>query len=516
MPIKYDDKQVKRPNEELEYSLEQIEELDECSKDIWYFMKYVKIIHPDKGKIFFEPYDYQIELINKYFNNRFNIALCSRQSGKTTSVGVYSLWFSIFNKDKIVGIVSNKEASAKMILNRIKTMYEELPVWLKPGVTEYSKTFIAFDNGTRILISATSPDAFRGETLNLLIADEFAFVPAHDADAFWASNYPTISASQESKIIIISTPNGMFNLFHSLYVQAEGGNNNFIHTTVSWENVPGRDDEWAKEQIKNLGKTKFAQEFAVEFLGSTNTVIDTEVLKKLMNAWTEPLLYDLKNRLAIFEKPEENGVYVIGVDPSKGTGEANSAVQILKIESLSPIKLKQVAVFFDNTTDVYEFSDIVNRLSYYYNNGYIMCENNGEGSAVIARLWWEHENENLINTGSKTANLGIRALKGTKTKAVLLMKKIIEDWSIILYHRETIEELGSFIEENGKFFGKDKPHDMISALYWAVYFLEMNILDEKFDFRKKEMEDDMWGILTDVDEKEQDWSWLTKTGPLMS
>lgn len=417
----------------------------------------------------------------------------------------------MFHDNKNIGIVSNKESSAKMILHRIKKTYEQLPPWLKPGVTEYSKTFISFDNGTRLVISATSADAFRGETMNLLVCDEFAFVPGSQAEDFWASNYPTISASKEAKIIIISTPNGLFNIYHRIYSEAEIGKNTFVWTKVSWERVPGRDEEWAKEQIQNLGQRKFDQEFAVKFIGSTNTVIEPDVLKVILKNSKEPSARDLNNRLEIFKHPEDDCIYVMGCDVAKGTGEHYSVIQVLKIDSIKPIKMTQVAVFHDNMTDIYDFAEVINRLSKYYNNAHIMVENNAEGAAVVRRLWWEHENENLVNSGSKEASLGIRATRSTKPKAVLLMKKIIEDGCMRIYHMKTLKELGSFIEENGKFFGKDQNDDLVSGIYWACYLFEMDILDETFEFKKTE-DDDAWGVLSDIDNiVEEDWSWLTNS-----
>lgn len=431
----------------------------------------------------------------------------------TTVVAAYVLWYAIFHDDKQVGLVSNKESSAKMILSRIKRAYEQLPVWLKPGVTEYSKTFIAFDNGTKINVAATSADAFRGDTMNILVCDEFAFVPGHQAEEFWAANYPTISASKQSKIIIISTPNGLFNIYHRLYVGAELGKNTFVSTKVTWREVPGRDDEWAEEQRRNLGDRQFNQEFAVEFIGSVNTVIKPEVLEVILKQSESPILKDLDFRLSIWEKPKKECKYVLGVDPAAGTGDNYSAIQVLRIDSLKPIKLQQVAVFHHNTTDVYEFADIVNRLCYFYNGAYIMCENNGEGSAVVKRIWWEHENENLVNSGAKESNIGIRATGGrgggTKSKAVLLMKKLIEDGSLRLVDDKTLKELGSFIESNGKYEGKDMNDDLVSALYWAVYLFEMNILDESYTFRQDKEDEKVWGVLTDVESSiEEDWSWL--------
>lgn len=167
MSIKYSD-YVKKPFEECEYTPEQISELAYCSEDIDEFLKYVKIIHPDRGKIIFEPYDFQYEILNTVQDNRFSVILCARQSGKTTVISVYALWYAVFNSNVNIGIVSNKEKSAISILTRLKEIYEELPAWIKPGVKQYNKMSVHFDNGSKIFVSTTSADAFRGETLNLL------------------------------------------------------------------------------------------------------------------------------------------------------------------------------------------------------------------------------------------------------------------------------------------------------------------------------------------------------------
>ncbi len=512
MAIRYDD-YVKRPNQELEYTEDHIKEMIKCRDDIHYFVQnYVKIVTLDHGEVLFRPRDYQNETLELLANNRFFVGLWARQSGKTTIVAAYALWYAIFNADKNIGMVSNKESSAKRILDGMKRMYEGLPPWLKPGVTEYAKTSITFDNGTKLIISATTQDAFRGWPMNIVICDEFAFVPKNNAEDFWSSNYPTISSSTESKIIIISTPNGMFNIFHRIWMGAINPNkedaNSFVAQKVLWDRVPGRDKAWAKEQIKNLGIHGFNQEFGCKFLGSTNTVINPEVLRTLLNTHVEPDLYDLKNRLRVWEKPKEGALYVMGVDPAKGTGEHDSCIQIFKINSRIPIDMEQVAVFQDNMTDVYNFSQIIHKLSIYYNGAYIMCENNGEGSAVITQLWWTYENEGLVNTGAKAVNLGIRSNRNNKPRAVLLMKKLIEDGSVKIKDKETIEQLSSYIEDEAKFYGKDKPDDLVDSMFWAFYLFEMNVMSEDWQFKKDEKENDAWGILSDIEDDIDDWSWL--------
>ena len=502
---------VKKPLAEYDYSVEEIKELQKCSESIWPFLKHVKIVHPDRGRIFFKPYAYQKKLLETVLDNRFNVFLLSRQSGKSTTVAAYALWYAIFNADKTIGIVSNKQISAIDILHRITIMYEELPVWLKPGVESLGKMGIEFDNGTRILVSATSADAFRGRTINVLVADEFAFVRKHVADEFWSANYPTISASEEAKIIIISTPCGVFNQFHTIYTMAERKENEFKALKFDWRVVPGRDEKWAENQRKNLGLRRFRQEYAVEFLGSIATVIDATILEDLYTMTEDPVDHQLGGDFIIYEKPIDGAQYILGVDSAKGTGENYSVIQVLKLESMKPIKLSQVAKYRSNVVDVFRFADTVNKVAYFYNNAYIMVENNAEGSAVVNRLWWEHENEGLVNTGSKAQDLGIRATTKTKPRAVLLMKKLIEDGSLSIVDYDTVAELSSFIEQNNKFFGKDTNDDTVSALYWAVFILEMNLFEESYELHKgtKQEEDEGWGILSDV-EPGEDFSWLTK------
>lgn len=344
--------------------------------------------------------------------------------------------------------------------------------------------------------------------------DEFAFVRKTIAEDFWSANYPTISSSVDAKIIIISTPCGMWNLFHKIYTEAEHCENTFVPLKFTWRDVPGRDKEWADEQRKNLGKVKFAQEQLVEFLGSTNTVIDPNVLEILINGIDEPETTDLGGKLLIYEKPRDDCKYVIGTDTAKGTGENYSVAQILRIESLTPLKFVHVAKFESNTIDVYSFADVINRLSYYYNNAFIMCENNSEGSTVVNRIWWEHENPNLINSGSKTTDLGIRATKTTKPKAVLLMKKLLEDGDLVIKDRETIKQLSSFVDDNGKYRGRDTNDDCVSALYWAIYIVEMNILEHyninALEEKAKNNDEaaEVWGILSDASAPEEDFQWL--------
>jgi hypothetical protein len=486
---------VKKPYEEYEYTVEEGQELLKCSEDFWAFLKHVKIIHPDDGRITFEPYQYQKDIFDLILNNRFVVTMVARQSGKSTLVAVYLVWYAIFHDDKRVGVVSNNEDGAIDIIDKCKLIYEELPYYLKPGATKYDVKTIGFDNGSIIRGAATSKNSFRGRAMNIIFADELAFVePSWLADAFWMSNYPTISKSKESKFIVVSTPNGIGNLFHTLYSKAEKGTNAFKHYVADYRCLPERDNkEWADQEKSNLGSIRFNQEYGCKFLGSASTVIEEDTLKRLLDQpEAEPVMNDQGN-FRKYRNPEEGFTYLIGADCAKGTGEHSSTFQVYRLNSMKPISLTQVAVFEDNKMDTYSFAELLNRTALYYNDAYLMVENNGEGAAVISELWWHHENENLVCSGSKEKNLGIRATMKTKTQAVILMKKLIEDAAMEVIDQPTIQQLLTFIEKNNKFTGDGKPDDLVSALYWMPWIFKMNILEDSMEFQKKSNDDEFWG-----------------------
>jgi hypothetical protein len=273
-----------------------------------------------------------------------------------------------------------------------------------------------------------------------------------------------------------------------------------------WHCVPGRDADWAATQKKNLGERKFRQEHLVEFIGSIDTVINKETLEKLFFDIKEPQKIEMQEALRIYERPIASVQYCIGWDPSKGTGMNDCAGQVLKIISMKPLEFSQVAVFKDDRTNVYKQADIINKLSLYYNNAYICIENNGEGAPVVQRLWWDLENEFLVNDRSKVKKeeIGLRATMKNKPKLVLFMKKLVEDGLLHLVDKATIEQMATYIEWGGSFKGKDNmPDDCVCALYWACWFAKMDILDESYEMKQETQagseEEDVWGIIGDDD-----------------
>ena len=447
-------------------------------------------------------YDVHVPNGNKFYSN--NIL-----SHNTTIIGIDALHFAIFNEDKVIGITANNAVMATEILDRIKSVYEELPDWLRPGIRDYNKQSIWFENGSRIVVRPCSPNAFRGFSLSRIILDEFSFILPKLGEQFWLSNYPTVSSSKEAKIIIVSTPNGMSGLFYELWMDAEKERNLFKCYEANWTAIPGRDEKWKEDQIATIGTKRFAQEFDVKFLGSTATIIDGNVLKVLMDIDDNPVAYGLNDNFRIYEQPQLNQQYMIGVDTGKGTNADSSVLQIFKILSLNPLRIEQVAVFQDNRTDTYFFAEIAFRLATMYNNAFVVVENNAEGDTVIKRLWWDFEYENLVNEAQKAEKLGVRATKKSKPAAVMLMKKLIEEDNCILHDKPTIKQLCSFVEEKGKLWGQDGSHDdLISALYWCCYGFTFDLFEGDNEIiRQREIEDEAWGIVCGDDEDDIENFW---------
>ena len=241
---------LKKANTPIQFSAKQIEEFLKCKNDPVYFaQKYVKIVSLDEGLVPFKPYKFQEKLIKRFHKNRFNICKMPRQTGKSTTVVSYLLHYAVFNDSVNIGILANKAATARELLGRLQTAYENLPKWMQQGVLVWNRGSLELENGSKILAASTSASAVRGMSFNILFLDEFAFVPNHIADSFFASVYPTITSGKSTKVIIVSTPHGM-NHFYRLWHDAERGKNEYTPTDVHWSEVPGQKCE--VEETNNI------------------------------------------------------------------------------------------------------------------------------------------------------------------------------------------------------------------------------------------------------------------------
>ena len=208
-----DNPNLKRVGIQVQFTKEQVNEYIKCARDPVYFAKYIKIITLDHGLVPFDMYDFQKDMIRTFHDNRFVITKCPRQVGKTTTTVAYLLWTVLFQDEQTVAVLANRGETARAILGKLQLAYENLPMWLQQGVVEWNKGRIELENRSIIIASSTSSSAARSGSYNIVFLDEFAFVPSNIAYEFFTSVYPVITAGTKTKIIIVSTPNGM-NLFY--------------------------------------------------------------------------------------------------------------------------------------------------------------------------------------------------------------------------------------------------------------------------------------------------------------
>ena len=507
---------LKKANTQIEFSQEQILEFVKCKEDPVYFANnYIKIVSLDEGLTQFHPYHFQEKLINNFHDNRFNICKMPRQTGKSTTVVSYLLHYAVFNDSVNIGILANKAATARELLGRLQTAYENLPKWMQQGIVSWNKGSLELENGSKILAASTSASAVRGMSFNILFLDEFAFVPNHVADSFFASVYPTITSGKNTKVIIVSTPHGM-NHFYRMWHDAEKGKNEYIPTDVHWSEVPGRDLKWKETTIANTSEQQFKVEFECEFLGSVDTLIAPSKLRTLV--YDNPKTRNAG--LDVYEPVKEAHDYVITVDVARGVSEDYSAFVVVDITEF-PHKI--VAKYRNNEIKPMLFPNIIYEVAKSYNSAFILCEVNDIGDQVASILNYDLEYQNLLMcsmrgragqivgqgfSGKKT-QLGVKMSKTVKKVGSLNLKTMIEEDKLLFNDYEVISELTTFIQKNNSFEAEEGCNDdlaMCLVIYaWLVaqdYFKELTDQDVRkrlYEEQKNQIEQDMapFGFMDD-------------------
>lgn len=488
-------KNLKNKDVKIQYTKEQIQEYIKCAEDIDYFCeKYVKIVSVDKGLVPFNPFEYQKKMFKTFDDNRFTICKMPRQVGKTTGVVGYLLHKILFNENYNIAVLANKQVQAREILSRVQLAYEWLPKWLQQGIVEWNKGNIELENGSKILASATSSSAVRGQSYNLVYLDEFAFVPRNVQDQFFASVFPTISSGNTSKLLITSTPNGM-NLFYKIWVDSEEGRNNYARVDVHWSAVPGRDEKWKEETIRNTSADQFRQEFECEFLGSTNTLIHPSVLSKL--TFIRPL--EVNGGVNVYKKPIKNHVYAMTVDVSEGLGLDSSSFVVV---DCSVVPYEVVATFKDANISQLLFPTLIHNVGRYYNDAAVLIEVN-LGSQVVNILNQDLEYENVImtrQTGRKgtvvgnnpgQSRLGIKTTKITKRIGCANIKSIVEENKIILNDYDIINELSTYVVDGTSYNAEEGYHDdLVMCLVMFAWLIQQNYFKDvsNTDIRQRLMD----------------------------
>ena len=514
---------LKKVGTEIQFTKDQIQEYLKCKEDPVYFaMTYIKIISLDEGIVPFNMWDFQQELIESFHENRFNIAKLPRQTGKSTTCVSYLLHYILFNDNVNVGILANKLSTARDLLGRLQLAYEQLPMWLQQGIVVYNKGSMELENGSKILAASTSASAVRGMSFNIIFLDEFAFIPNHIAEQFFSSVYPTITSGTSTKVIIISTPNGM-NHFYKLWVDAQKGRNGYAWNEVHWSKVPGRDAKWKETTIANTSERQFTQEFECEFLGSVDTLITASKLRTL----TYDDVLTTNGSLDVYEQPISNHDYIICVDVSRGLAQDYSAFVVIDITH-APWRL--VAKYRDKDVRPMLFPNIIFNVATNYNKAYVLTEVNDIGEAVSASLFYDLEYENVLMcamrgragqivgqgfSGTKV-QMGVKMSKTVKAQGCSNLKTLIEDDKLLVKDYNIVSELTTFIQVKQSFEADEGYNDdlvMCLVIFaWLVqqeYFKEMTDQDIRrriYEEQKNAIEQDMapFGFIDDGLEQEQE------------
>jgi hypothetical protein len=482
---------------DVSYTKEQMQEYIRCVQDPEYFIEnYVKIINVDDGLVPFHMYDYQKLMVNTFKDNRFIICKLPRQAGKSVTVTGYILWVILFQPDQSIAILANKEKLAQDLLGKIRLAYQYLPKWIQQGVVEFNKGSIELENQSKVIAAATSSDAIRGGSYNLVFLDEFAFIGDSIAEAFFSSVYPTISSGKTTKIIIVSTPKGM-NHFYKIYTNAVNGLNNYIPIEVHWSDIPGRDEAWKEETIANTSAEQFRQEFEVEFLGSANTLINPKKLQQL--AFVNPK--SSNEHLAVYEDPVAKHEYVMIVDVSRGVHLDNSAFTVIDITQM-PYKL--VARYKNNTISPLLYPEIIYNIATTYNKAYVLVEINDIGDQVVDILHHDLQYENILMTTmggrngqrvgggfGKNVSKGVRTTKQVKRIGCSTLKDLVEGNKLIIEDFDTIEELSNFVAVKTSYEADSGHDDLVMCLVLFAWFVKQEYFKEmtNTDFRKQFQED---------------------------
>ena len=487
---------VKRDGVLQQWTPDLLQEYKKCMDSPIYFVEnYVKVISLDDGMVPFVLYPYQRDMFKQFQENRFNVVLACRQSGKSISACAYLLWYVLFNPEKTVAILANKGATAREMLNRITLMLENIPFFLQPGSKALNKGSLEFSNNSRIIAAATSGSSIRGMSVNLLYLDEFAFVER--AAEFYTSTYPVISAGKDTKVIVTSTANGIGNQFHKIWEGAVQQINEFKSFRVDWWDVPGRDEKWKEQTVANTSQLQFDQEFGNTFFGTGDTLINADTLLNLRAK--PPKRYMEGGLLKIYEEPVKDHDYVMTVDVSKGRGHDYSTFTLIDI-SVRPFA--QVAVYRNNTISPLLFPNVIYKYAKPYNDAYVVVESNDQGAVVCNGLYHDLEYENVHVESSVKANaIGIEINRKTKRLGCSAIKDILETKRLTINDDSTILEISTFEAKGQSYEASDGNHDdLMMNLVLFGYFVSTQYFSDMTDINLKQMmfEQKMQEIENDV------------------
>lgn len=481
---------------DYDYTPEMVEAMKRCREDIIYFAENHFYINGINGKEVISLFEKQKKILRSIQNNKKNLLVTSRQWGKSTLMTIVAVWTALFFPDQTIAIVANKQSTATEIFGRVRLAFLQMDNWLKGGVREFNKTYFTLANGSRIITSATSPDAIRGLSIDVLLLDEFGVIPPKMAEDFWAAVTPTLASrfnnNKNAKLIIASTPKGIGNKFHELVRNSEQGKNDFHVEKAYWYDFPGRDEVWKENELKSMGYHLFQQEYECKFLNNAGSPFDPDMFTKLEEERIEPInILDNGNYL-IWAKPDKDKIYTMGVDSGEGLGRDFSVIQIFDITD--PMNIEQVACYKTNKMDTTSWGLKVYEIAKQWYSPIAVIERNGPGSGICDKFFYEWnyprlvccssaDVEKLRNTKNKLP--GMLASRNTKSRAVTNMKYYVHDRRCVKIHdKVTVDELRTFANlktPSGNTIWKAQEgfhDDHVMAMVWALQTLHSSSIDD--------------------------------------
>jgi hypothetical protein len=495
---------IKKPNTKETFSESQLREVIKCADPVsgpaYFLSNYFYIQHPTRGRMKYEPFEYQERLVETYHNYRYSISLMPRQTGKSTTAAGYLLWYAMFVPDSTILVAAHKYTGSQEIMQRIRYGYESVPNFIRAGVTSYNKGSIDFDNGSRIVSATTTENTGRGMSISLLYCDEFAFVRPTIAKEFWTSISPTLATG--GKCIITSTPNSDEDQFAQIWRQAnkrideygnetELGVNGFKPFRSYWKEHPDRDEKWEAEQRAQLGEERFRREMDCEFIIYDETLINPIMLTEL--AGIDPI--QKQGQVRWYKQPKKGNVYLVGLDPSLGTGGDPAAIQVLELPSMH-----QVAEWQHNRTPIQQQVKILSEITKYISEEigsitdvYYSVENNtiGEAALITISEFGEENFKGIFLSEPKRAGQSRAYRKGfnttnkSKLAACAKFKNLVETKKLCVASKSLVSELKTFVASNNSYAAKlGETDDLVMAMLlvvrMAVFLREYDSnLDEK-------------------------------------
>jgi hypothetical protein len=483
---------VKSPHTRQVYTQQQIDEFRQCADPVtgpMYFMdNFFYIQHPTQGRMLYHPYAYQRRLIETYHNHRFSISMMPRQTGKSTSAAGYLLWYAMFRPDSTILVAAHKYTGSQEIMQRIRYAYESVPDHIRAGAVDYNKGSLTFDNGSRIVSATTTENTGRGMSISLLYADEFAFVRPTIATEFWTSISPTLATG--GKAIITSTPNSDEDQFALLWKGAnrmedeygnptDVGQNGFRAYRAFWNEHPDRDETWAQQQRAALGTDRFRREHDCEFIINDETLIAPAKLIDLQGREPEYKTGEVR----WYKKPEKDRIYVVGLDPSLGTGGDPAAIQVFEANST-----EQVAEWRHNRTDIpTQVRILSNIIQHIYDITrddkviYYTVENNSIGEAALISIA-EYGEENIRGyflsepggSSGRRFRKGFNTTHKPKLAACAKLKHLVESNRMRVHSRSLISEFKTFVAAGTSYAAKPgETDDLVMATLLVIRMLQI-------------------------------------------